>query len=223
MVLHIRHLVALVLVAVVPGTSSPYGAPPSPAPNCGPEIANLGAIAGVPIVLLGELHGLQAVPAFAITLACRLAAAGTPVMLALEIPRQEQARIDAFLASNGGKPNEQALLDGPFWRREFQDGRSSLARLALLDAARTLRAAGVPLRVVAVDDASVPAPGSRRRDGCWAPRCAEAGRDGVAARRRSPRTDKAGRSVEPPHCLGRCAATRDGAEARVAGQSIPFR
>jgi hypothetical protein len=158
MVRHLRHLLALVAVVVVPASSSPHGAPASLAPNCGPEIANLRALGDAPIILLGELHGLQAVPAFAITLACRLAASGTPVMLALEIPRQEQARIDAFLASSGGKPNERALLDGAFWRREFQDGRSSLARLALLDAARTLRAEGVPLRVVAVDDALVPGP-----------------------------------------------------------------
>ena len=130
----------------------------STAPPCGREIDNLRAIAGAPIILLGELHGLEAVPAFAIDLACRLAAAGTPVLLALEIPRQEQDRIDAFLASKGGLPNETALLDGAFWRREFQDGRSSRARLALLDAARVLRAQGLPLRIAAVDDASVPSP-----------------------------------------------------------------
>ena len=128
------------------------------APQCGREIENLSALAGAPIILLGELHGLEAVPAFAIDLACRLTAAGTPVLLALEIPRQEQTRIDAFLASKGGGPNEAALLDGAFWRREFQDGRSSRARLALLDAARALRAEGLPLRVAAVDDASVPSP-----------------------------------------------------------------
>ncbi len=128
------------------------------APKCGPEIANLDALAAAPMILLGELHGLEAAPAFAIDLACRLAATGKPVLLALEIPRQEQARIDAFLGSKGGAPNEAALLDGPFWRRDFQDGRSSRARLALLDAARSLRAKRLPIRVVAVDDADVPGP-----------------------------------------------------------------
>jgi hypothetical protein len=128
------------------------------APNCGPEIANLDALGDASMILLGELHGLEAVPAFAIDLACRIAAKGKPVLLALEIPRQEQARIDAFLASKGGAPNEALLLDGPFWRREFQDGRSSRARLLLLDAVRALRAQRTPLRVVAVDDAAVPSP-----------------------------------------------------------------
>jgi hypothetical protein len=136
--------------------STPHA--PSEAPQCGREIENLGALAGAPMILLGELHGLEAVPAFAIGLACRLAAAGTPVLLAVEIPRQEQPRIDAYLASKGGPPNETALLDGAFWRREFQDGRSSRARLAMLETARALRAEGLPLRVAAVDDASVPAP-----------------------------------------------------------------
>ena len=130
----------------------------STAPDCGPEIANLGALGGAPMILLGELHGLEAAPAFAIDLACRLAATGKPVLLALEIPRQEQGRIDDFLRSNGGTPNETALLDGPFWRRDFQDGRSSKARVGLLDAARALRAKRVPIRVIAVDDAEVPGP-----------------------------------------------------------------
>lgn len=125
-------------------------------PNCGREIANISALDDAPVILLGELHGLEAVPAFAIGLACRLASTGKPVLLALEIPRQEQDRIDAFLASTGGPTNEAALLEGDFWRREFQDGRSSLARLRMLDAARALRAAGLRLRVVAVDDASIP-------------------------------------------------------------------
>ena len=103
------------------------------APNCGRDIANLGALKDAPMILLGELHGLEGVPAFAIGLACRLGASGKPVVLALEIPRQEQERIDAFLASKGGATSEAALLTGAFWRREFQDGRSSLARLAMLD------------------------------------------------------------------------------------------
>jgi hypothetical protein len=130
----------------------------SRAPDCGPEIANLDALGGAPMILLGELHGLKAAPAFAIDLACRLAATGKPVLLALEIPRQEQGRIDVFLRSNGGPSNEAALLDGPFWRRDFQDGRSSQARVALLDAARVLRASRVPIRVIAVDDAEIPGP-----------------------------------------------------------------
>jgi len=126
--------------------------------RCGPEIANVGALKGAPMILLGELHGLVGVPAFAIDLTCRLAAAGQPVLLALEIPRQEQGRIDAFVASKGRAADQAALLDGPFWRREFQDGRSSQARLAMLDAARTLRTERVPVRVVAVDDSAVPGP-----------------------------------------------------------------
>lgn len=139
-------------------TSAPPTVHAAVAPDCGRDIANIGALEGVPMILLGELHGLEGVPVFAIDLACRLASAGKPVLLALEIPRQEQARIDAFLASKGGAANEAALLAGAFWRREFQDGRSSLARLAMLDAARRLRADGLPLRVAAVDDASVPSP-----------------------------------------------------------------
>jgi len=139
-------------------SARPTAGPTVQAVRCGREIANLAALDGAPMILLGELHGFEAVPAFAVDLACRMATAGKPVMLALEIPRQEQDRIDAFLASKGDPTNEAALLAGEFWRRPFQDGRSSRARLALLEAVRAFRAKGVRIRVVAVDDAAVPGP-----------------------------------------------------------------
>ena len=139
-------------------SAKPTAGPTVQAVRCGREIANLAALDGAPMILLGELHGFEAVPAFAVDLACRMATAGKPVMLALEIPRQEQDRIDAFLASKGDPTNEAALLAGEFWRRPFQDGRSSRARLALLEAVRAFRAKGVRIRVVAVDDAAVPGP-----------------------------------------------------------------
>ncbi|HEX2570508.1 MAG TPA: hypothetical protein VH877_13210 [Polyangia bacterium] len=119
---------------------------------CGPAIANLDAIRSTPLVLLGELHGLTGPTTFAIDLACRLAIGGQPVLLALEIPRQEQERIDAFLASPGAPTDRAALIEGSFWHRPFQDGRSSEARVALLDTARRLRAQGLALRVAAIDD-----------------------------------------------------------------------
>jgi hypothetical protein len=141
----------------VPGTRQTPNAA-FEAARCGRDIGNLAALADTPMILLGELHGLEAVPAFAGTLACRLAASGKPVMLALEIPRQEQDRIDAFLAAKDGAASEAALLDGAFWRREVQDGRSSRARLDMLEAVRAFRSEGLPIRVVAVDDANVPGP-----------------------------------------------------------------
>jgi hypothetical protein len=113
-----------------------------------------------------------------VDLACRLAATGKPALLALEIPRQEQGRIDAFLASMGEPADRAALLEGAFWRREFQDGRSSQARVAMLEAARVLRAHGVPLRIACIDDADTPGP---RRDEAMATALLSAKKPGETA------------------------------------------
>jgi hypothetical protein len=77
---------------------------------CGPEIRGIDAVRDSPVVLLGEMHGLAAPPAFAADLACRLAAGGESVLLAVEIPNQEQPRIDVFLASAGAESDKVRLL-----------------------------------------------------------------------------------------------------------------
>jgi hypothetical protein len=126
--------------------------PPADLSLCGPEIDHWHAVRNAPMVLLGEVHGLTAPPSFGVDLACRIAMAGKHVQLALEIPAEEQPRIDAFLASSGMPNDRDALIHGAFWTREYQDGRSSEARVGMLDAVRKLRKRGVPLRVVAIDE-----------------------------------------------------------------------
>ena len=85
------------------------------------------------IVLFGEIHGTEESPAFFGDAACAALARGAAVTAALEIPREERARIDAFLASAGTPDDRRALLAGAFWRRGYQDGRSSRATAAFLD------------------------------------------------------------------------------------------
>jgi hypothetical protein len=85
-----------------------------------------------------------------------------PVTVGIEFPRDEQARIDAFLASAGGDPARAALLAGPFWHRPFQDGRTSHGLLDLLERLRALRAGGRDVRVVAFDQAATSDDGARR-------------------------------------------------------------
>jgi hypothetical protein len=117
--------------------------------DCGPEIGGLESIAAAPVVILGELHGLTSAPAFTGDLACRLALSQS-VVLALEIPTDEQARLDAFLASEGRTPDRAALTSGPFWTG-VRDGRSSQARLDLLETIRQLNRRGAKIRVRAID------------------------------------------------------------------------
>jgi hypothetical protein len=118
------------------------------------------------VLLVGEVHGGVETPALVSATACAATTAGLATTVALEIPRGEGARIERFLASAGSAADRDALLAGEFWTRDLQDGRSSVAMLALLEALRSLRAAGKPVRVALLDaDADVPlASGQARAD-----------------------------------------------------------
>jgi hypothetical protein len=111
------------------------------------------------VVLLGELHGTREIPALVGTLACH-AASTAPVVVALEVPREEQPALDAYLDSNGDTEAREALTQGTFWRRPYQDGRSSRAVVELVERLRVWRQRdGLPLSVLAYD---VPGQGNAR-------------------------------------------------------------
>lgn len=112
-------------------------------------------------LLIGEIHGTQETPALLASMLRQ--GSGRPWLLGLEIPRQEQERIDAFLHSDGGARARAAVTAGGFWTRELQDGRSSAAMLQLIDAVRALRRGGRDIRIVCFDDVAEDG-GSRDRD-----------------------------------------------------------
>lgn len=103
------------------------------------------------LLLVGELHGTREVPALVAALARLLSNADHGLVLALELPADEQPRITAWLRSDGGTAARRRLLDSPFWRSGSPDGRSSEAMLELLDAVRTLVHAGRRIEVVCFD------------------------------------------------------------------------
>lgn len=105
------------------------------------------------MLVVGELHGTQETPALVANLAQRWATRG-PVLVALEIPAQEQPRLQAYLRSPGADADRQHLLAGEFWQkpRERSDGRRSEAMLGLLESLRTFVATGAPVEVLAFDD-----------------------------------------------------------------------
>ena len=109
----------------------------------------LEAATGHRVLLVGEIHGTAEVPALVADLADALAAE-EPLVVGLELPRDEQKRIDAFLDSAGTGEDRAALLAGKFWTRDYQDGRSSLAMLELLERLRQLRLR-TPIEVLALD------------------------------------------------------------------------
>jgi hypothetical protein len=73
------------------------------------------------------------------------------VVLALEIPQDQGAAIQAFLASDGSPAMRRQLVAGPWWQSPSQDGRRSVAMADLLETTRALRAAGRPISVVVID------------------------------------------------------------------------
>ncbi|NOK33776.1 hypothetical protein HMI49_11260 [Corallococcus exercitus] len=102
-------------------------------------------------LLIGEQLGTNEVPGVVGHIVCQAAQAGLAVVLGLSLPETEQARVDRYLASPGAPADQDALLEGRFWTRTYQDGRSSRAVLDLIDRARALRAAGLRVSVVAYD------------------------------------------------------------------------
>lgn len=116
--------------------------------------AVLSAYPDARFLILGEVHGTQEIPALAAALAERFAARGDALVVGLEIPAQEQARVDAYLASDGGDAARAAVAAGPFWQvvPERSDGRRSVAKLALLDTLRSLHASHPDVRVLLFDD-----------------------------------------------------------------------
>jgi hypothetical protein len=143
-------LLALLLGAGCAGRPAAGPATVASAPACR-EVEGLAPlIAPGAGLLLGEMHGTVESPAFVANAACLALAAGHPVTVALELPRDERGRVDAFLASAGAGADRDALLDSPFWRHEVQDGRRSEAMLALFEELRRLGRQR-PLRVALLD------------------------------------------------------------------------
>lgn len=134
------------LVAMVMGVSVP-----SMAADC-PTINGLNAVIRPGTVLvMGELYGTVESPAFVLDVACNATAADLPVVVGVELPTGELGRIDAFLDTPGAPEDREALISGPCWQSDPQDGRTSFAMLELIDGLRRLRAAGKSIRVVPFD------------------------------------------------------------------------
>ena len=112
--------------------------------------------------MLGEIHGTTESPAFALDVACHAAHSDLPVIVGLELRSKLQSEVDAFLDSEGSEEDRSALLSGPQWQWNYQDGRASRAMLDLIDGLRRLRRAGRAVRIVMFDESG--AGGGQDRD-----------------------------------------------------------
>jgi len=139
---------------------APPGAGAANPDGCGPLDDPQQLARTARIVLVGEMHGTREFPALAARLACQALDAGRPATLALEIPLEEDARLAAYMASDGKAQAAAALAQGSAFWHKVRDGRSSGAMLELIEQARRWRAAGKPVQVVAIDKPRS-APGTR--------------------------------------------------------------
>jgi erythromycin esterase-like protein len=110
----------------------------------------LRAIGDHRVVLLGELHGTRETPALAGQLLAHFATMHRPVLLGLEITRDEQDEVDRYLASTGSAEAGASLLAGEHWSAPH-DGRDSQAMLELIKHARQLHGFGVDVRIIYFD------------------------------------------------------------------------
>jgi hypothetical protein len=107
------------------------------------------------MLLLGEFHGTEESPAFVADAACLATKAGQKVTVGLEIPVDEEARVESYLSSAGSPTDRSALLSGPFWQAEYQDGRRSQAMFSLIESLRRLNHRSSPVHVVLLDSPGV--------------------------------------------------------------------
>ncbi|HEX5749326.1 MAG TPA: hypothetical protein VFZ09_24060 [Archangium sp.] len=120
--------------------------------ECGVPVLGLGKLARAGnVVLLGELHGTQQVPHFLAQSACQVATQGIPVTVGLEIPAVYQERLETFVASAGTEQDWAKLMEIPFWRSPYPDGRNSEGVVYLIEALRKLRRQGLDVRVFSFD------------------------------------------------------------------------
>jgi hypothetical protein len=150
-------------------------AKPAAGPDCGAPIRGVEPIVEPgSITLFGEMHGTDAAPAMLGRLLCRAATepGAKAVVLALEIPHTDQAQLDAALAAKDSSSARASLVAAGHFRDEWQDGRDTEAIVALVDRARTLRAAGLPIELLAFDTEST-LKDARERDRRMAERLAE--------------------------------------------------
>jgi len=103
------------------------------------------------ILLLGEIHGTSESPQLVGQLACAALEQGHAVVVGLELPRTMQEGIDTYLGGDGSREAKIELLDDDFWKRDYQDGRTSRAMMELIETLRVLRVDEQPIRIVAFD------------------------------------------------------------------------
>lgn len=108
------------------------------------------------IIWFGEIHGTTEAPAFFGDAVCTAGQGGRQVVVVLERLKEDDQQTQAFLAIPDKDDATSVLLSGVQWRSRLQDGRNSVAMLALMQRLRDYKAAGRVADIVLMDDWSEP-------------------------------------------------------------------
>jgi hypothetical protein len=100
------------------------------------------------ILMVGEAHGTHESFRLAGELACTFVQSGAPVTVAIEMRRDEQPALDAYLASDGGEAARSALITRPHWETSTL---ANVALLAMMEQLRGLRRSGESVSLMAID------------------------------------------------------------------------
>lgn len=103
-------------------------------------------------VLFGETHGSSEAPAFFADAVCAVAVSGKSVLVGLELPEEASVSLQQFMNSAGTPDDIRTFLSGSLWEqqaRQFPDGRTSEAMLALVQQLRAMHQSGYEVAVSA--------------------------------------------------------------------------
>lgn len=128
--------------------------PAAPACNPIPGWDQVLADSKIRWIVIGELHGTAETPAIFADAVCLTAKERGPVVVALEMPSGDQAKIDAFMASDGAPTAQAEFFKAVLWHMPMKDGRSSEAFFNLFERLRRMHREGRITRVVAFQDSS---------------------------------------------------------------------
>ncbi len=144
-----RMFVRVIILLGVPWLPVIFSGVAAAAPVCEPTTKINAEKINERIIVVGELHGTNEMPAFVSSLACAFLRTGKPLLLGLEVPTDRQPAINEYMESQGSPADRKKLVDSAVGK--LDDGRSSHAMLALIESMRKLRQAGAQVAVMGFD------------------------------------------------------------------------
>jgi hypothetical protein len=113
------------------------------------EIIPMQKLSKLNYIIVGEVHGTDAIPEFFSDFVCDISHKRTKVVVALEFNENLQPHFDEFFSSDGGQAAKMKFRESA-WSTKFPDGRTSEAMFGLMVDLWRLQRQGRILRVAAV-------------------------------------------------------------------------